>query len=75
MFRKKYRIHLYKNERGFLVGAFCDVYSIACSIQESSSAENDHIWLGCDSNRMHLDRVMAKELIRHLKKFVRTGHL
>ena len=37
-----------KTCRGFEVGNFKDSYGTKCSIQESSSAEEAHIWLGCD---------------------------
>ena len=41
-------INLTKNERGFFIGEFKDGNGIDCSIQESSAAEQDMIWLGCD---------------------------
>lgn len=37
-----------KTERGFAVGEFKDRYGVACSIQKSSLASEDCIWLGCD---------------------------
>ena len=37
-----------KTCRGFEVGNFRDSYGTKCSIQESSSAEEAKIWLGCD---------------------------
>ncbi len=36
------------NERGFLFGNFLDLYGSKCSIQESSLATDDCIWLGID---------------------------
>lgn len=73
---------LYKTQRGFKRGDFLDRYAAKCSIQESSLAQEECIWLGVDisregkeSDRMHLTRELAKELIPLLKKFVDTGHL
>jgi hypothetical protein len=74
-------------ERGFIRGDFLDRYKAACSIQESSLAEEDCIWLGCDHEtihhvtgepcgaRMHLTQAMAAELIPLLQVFVETGRL
>jgi hypothetical protein len=74
------------NDRGFLKGKFLDYYCEECSIQESSLATEDCIWLGCDhetvdskgrpcGSRMHLTRDMAADLIVHLQRFVETGRL
>jgi len=35
-------------ERGFALGEFKDSKGIKCSIQKSSLAFEDNIWLGCD---------------------------
>ncbi len=41
---------VYDNKvRGFRRGKFLDAYGEECSIQKSSSAEDDHIWLGVHS--------------------------
>ncbi len=37
-----------KTKRGFAIGEFVDLYGAKCSIQKSSSAEYDAIWLGVD---------------------------
>jgi hypothetical protein len=74
------------NDRGFLKGAFKDRYGASCSIQKSSLATEDCIWLGADeiseapgvepfNTRMHLTRDMAAELIPLLQHFVDTGEL
>lgn len=78
-------MRLKKTERGFKRGEFVDLNCDKCSIQESSLATSPAIWLGCDTvsvvtghksgARMHLDRKMASQLIKHLQKFVSTGHL
>jgi len=73
------------NDRGFLRGRFKDRYGADCSIQKSSLAEEDCIWLGCDHEtrhhvtgdpvgaRMHLTRDMASDLLPILQCFVDTG--
>lgn len=63
------------NDRGFLRGQFTDRYGFPCSIQKSSLATEDCIWLGRDLVRMHLTREMAAELIPLLQHFVETGEL
>ncbi|MHC4844387.1 MAG: hypothetical protein ACYTEE_11340 [Planctomycetota bacterium] len=78
-------LEIEKNDRGFLVAQFIDIYDNPCSIQESSLATNDAIWLGCDQGthlkdgqcmaRMHLDRELAAALIPLLEHFVETGRL
>lgn len=37
-----------KTARGFKFYQFTDRYGVACSLQESSLAEEACIWLGCD---------------------------
>ena len=72
--------------RGLTLAKFIDSYGVKCSLQDSSSAEDDYVWLGCDegthhhltlecSARMHLNREQAGELAKHLKRFARTGRL
>ena len=73
-------------ERGGLKGVFLDRFGERCSIQESSFADEDCIWLGCEHEtvdkcgqpcgaRMHLSRGLAEELIPLLQEFVETGNL
>jgi hypothetical protein len=38
-----------KTERGFSFSKFIDDYGIECSIQKSSNAEKNAIWLGVDN--------------------------
>lgn len=68
-------INIEKTGRGFLRGEFSDLYGEKCSIQESSLATEDAIWLGADDNRMHLDRNMATNIVMHLQRFIETGRL
>ena len=68
-------MRLKKTSRGFKCGGFLDIYGRGCSIQESSLATSAALWLGIDEYRMHLDKRLAKQLIRHLQKFVVTGEL
>jgi len=63
------------NDRGFLKGEFHDRYGSKCSIQKSSLASEDCIWLGRQKARMHLTRQMAADLIPLLQHFVETGEL
>jgi hypothetical protein len=74
------------NDRGFLKGKFKDHYGVDCSIQKSSLATEDCIWLGCDKimvgplgqpykMRMHLTQSMVADLIPILQRFVETGEL
>lgn len=74
------------NDRGFLKGQFVDRYGAKCSIQKSSLATEDCIWLGCDHEtfdshcrpcgaRMHLTQDMVADLIPVLQRFVETGEL
>ena len=39
---------LEKTNRGFSIIKFKDRYKVECSIQKSSLASEDAIWLGCD---------------------------
>jgi hypothetical protein len=74
--------------RGFALYEFADGNGEPCSLQESSTAERDCIWLGCDrsppphhvtgeelSPRMHLTREQVAELIPLLQHFVDDGML
>lgn len=74
------------NDRGFLRGEFLDRYGEKCSIQKSSLATEDCIWLGCNHEtvdpqgrpcgaRMHLTKAMAVDIVMHLQRFIETGEL
>jgi hypothetical protein len=43
---------LEKTKRGFLNGTFTDRYGAECSIQKSSLATEDAIWLGIDNPKL-----------------------
>ena len=70
-------------ERGFIRLDFEDRYKQQCSLQKSSLAGEDAIWLGVDVNidgknvgeRMHLTQEMVSALIPYLQHFVDTGEL
>lgn len=79
-------LELKPTNRGFLRGEFKDAYGEECSIQESSLATEDCIWLGCDHEtvdpqgrpcgaRMHLTQQMVADLLPLLHHFVETGEL
>lgn len=61
--------------RGFSRGAFVDLYGEQCSIQDSSLATEDAIWLGADKNRMHLSREHVTALMPFLTMFLNTGSI
>lgn len=73
-------------QRGFAVCNFLDEYQTKCSIQESSAAEKNCIWLGTNEckvhhvtgehlSRMHLTQEMVIDLIPLLITFAITGEL
>lgn len=75
-----------KTIRGFTSIKFKDLYNQDCSLQKSSIATTDAIWLGVTNtgdllgnkdvnNRMHLDQNQVKKLLPYLIKFVETGEL
>lgn len=47
-----------KTKRGFSLGKFKDLYGMPCTIQESSLATDDAIWLGVSDPK---PRIMASE--------------
>lgn len=61
-------------ERGFVRGEFRDRYNMNCSIQASSLATEDCVWLG-GGDSMHLTREMAGELGKVLISFSESGIL
>jgi hypothetical protein len=80
------RLDFNRTERGFLRADFADRYGAKCSIQQSSLATEDAIWLGCDAGlhhhvtgsclaRMHLTRAQVAALLPALTHFVATGEL
>lgn len=80
----KFKLQFYRTQRGFVRSDFKDFYGAECSIQESSLATDDAIWLGCNEGthvdgtccaRMHLNREQAAALIPVLERFVKSGRL
>lgn len=69
-------MRLRTTSRGFDVYEFLDRYDNECSLQKSSIATEDCIWLGTDKGgRMHLTPAQVKEIIPILQKFVETGEI
>jgi len=72
-----------KTERGFDISEFTDRYGQKCSLQKSSLAFEDCVWLGVSvdmkgekvNNRMHLTQDMVKDLLPVLEVFANTGEL
>lgn len=64
-----------KTQRGFTLIKFDDLYTQPCSLQKSSLATEDAIWVGVTEKRMHLSREQVKELLPYLIQFTETGDL
>ena len=62
-------------ERGFSILFFWDTNNLECSLQSSSTATEECIWLGFNKNRMHLNQKQVKKLLPYLKNFVETGEI
>lgn len=81
---ERMKMKMTTTQRGFSYAEFTDLYGAKCSIQKSSLATDDAIWLGAQTGthvdgqclaRMHLSRDMAQMLIPLLQHFVDTGEL
>ena len=57
------------------VAFFNDFNGQDCSIQKSSLAREECIWLGVRDQRMHLTKEMVEELMPYLRRFIRTGEI
>ena len=68
-------VKLEQTSRGFSIIRFEDRLNNECSLQKSSLADEDCIWLGVDEYRMHLTRDMVAVLIPFLYNFVELGEL
>lgn len=72
-------ISIETTQRGFAFGEFEDRYGERCSIQKSSLAFEDCIWLGIHrpdgQDRMHLTQDQVADLLPLLQSFVETGEL
>jgi hypothetical protein len=63
-----------RTSHGFAIVKFTDRYGVDCSLQKSSLAFEDAIWLGT-SERMHLTQDMVRDLLPLLTRFVETGDI
>lgn len=68
-------VRIKHTKRGFALIEFKDQYGAACSLQKSSLATADCVWLGVHGHRMHLTQAMVRRLILHLQQFAHTGDL
>ena len=62
-------------QRGFSLFKFTDRYDKKCSLQKSSLATEDCIWLGLQYERMHLSQDQVAMLLPMLEQFVKTGDI
>lgn len=65
----------FTTNRGFTLITFRDQRGVECSLQKSSAANYNCIWLGTPNNRMHLTQDQVRELLPLLQHFVDTGKL
>jgi hypothetical protein len=70
MIQKNKNMEINKTQRGFSLGKFKDSYGNDCSLQKSSAAMNDYIWLGIDKPKLTVfeDEKMGKYIITDLPK-------
>lgn len=64
-----------ETERGFTIYQWLDRYGVPCSLQKSSLAFEECVWLGAGHERMHLTQAQVKALLPLLENFVKTGEL
>ncbi len=62
-------------ERGFGIVRFPDFHDQRCSLQESSLASVDAVWLGVHTERMHLSREQVEMIIGWLQHWLTTGRV
>ena len=69
-------ITLGTTDRGFAIARLVDRNGAVCSLQESSVATENLVWLGVSGvNRMHLSQDQVAALLPLLQHFVETGAL
>lgn len=68
-------MNYYTTDNGLLGIEFYDFYRYPCSIQASSLATEEAIWLGRDGHRMLLTRGQVALLLPALQRFAETGNL
>jgi len=71
-------MNIAKTQRGFQVIHFFDRNSQICSLQQSSLADYEPpgtsaVWFGVEDKRMHIDLEQMKDLLPHLKRWVKKG--
>lgn len=66
---------LKETQRGFTYFEMTDSYGKEFTIQKSSSAEEEKIWMGVDDDRAHLTRDMVRRIIPILQQFADTGEV
>lgn len=64
-----------RTDRGFIRYEFTDLYGERCSLQMSSLATEPAIWLGANTQRMHLTQDDARWLAIMLRHFADAGEL
>jgi hypothetical protein len=64
-----------KTLRGFSLIEFEDHNAQACTIQKSSIATKDLVWMGIGENRMHISQSDARKIAKILLHFAETGDL
>lgn len=59
-----------KTNRGFDIASFTDSYGEKCSLQKSSSAMEDKIWLGIDKPKLTIfeNEKMGKYIVTNMPK-------
>lgn len=62
-------------DRGFRIDTFTDYNGQACSLQMSSLADAQCVWLGVKSERMHLTQDQVKALLPALQHFAEHGEM
>jgi hypothetical protein len=71
----KVPLQIASTSRGFAIVEWRDRYDVPCSLQKSSLATEDCIWLGTITDRMHLSQEMIRNLLPILQRFADTGEL
>lgn len=61
------------SKNGFGYFEFTDSYGQTFTIQQSSSAEQDKVWIGAGKEWGHLTRDMVRQIIPILQQFADTG--
>lgn len=64
-----------KTARGFPIAKAADIYGDEWSVQDSSLADAEAVWLGGLVGRAHLTREAVAGLIPVLQRFVDTGSI